>query len=172
MKTELKWKQFLIGCILLALLSSCTITAPETPISELTTSSTPLTDIHSPTSCEEVEGTCLSLTFDGENCTFQGPTKFAPGPVTLFFNNNSDGNAAVNFLMLLDGKTIVDVIEYNGEEPTSKHHPTWSRELGTFQRITPGGIQHWEGELEFADYFMVCVSFTLGVWLGTGLTVM
>jgi len=171
MKTYLFWKRFLIGCFFLVLLSGCATVAPEASASEQTATSIPSTDIQPPASCEEVEGICLSLTFDGENCTYEGSTEFAAGPVTLFFNNKSEGNAAVNFLMLLDGKTIEDVIEYHGEEPTTKHHPTWSQELGTWQRITPGGIQHWEGELEPADYFMVCASFTLGVWLGTGLTV-
>jgi len=171
MKTYLFWKRFLIVCFFLVLLSGCATAAPEAPTTQQTATSLSPTDILLPTSTEEVEGIHLSLTFDGANCNYEGPTEFAPGPVTLYFNNKSEGNAAVNFLMLLDGKTIEDVIEYNGEEPTTKHHPTWSRELGTFQRIAPGEIQHWEGELEPADYFMVCVSFTLGVWLGTGLTV-
>lgn len=172
MKTSLLWKQCLIGFFLLALLTGCATAAPETPTPEPTTTIVPLTATPKPTSCEEVEGICLDLTFDGENCTYEGPTELTSGPVTLFFNNKSEGAAAVNFLMLLEGKTVEDVIEYTGEEPTTKHHPSWSRELGTWMPIVAGKSQHWEGELEPGDYFMVCARLSpLGVWLGTGLTV-
>jgi hypothetical protein len=73
--------------------------------------------------------------------------------------------------MLLDGKTIEDMIEYQGEEPTSQHAPAWSQRMNTWKGIGPGRIHHWEGELESGDYAAVCTSFTLGTWLGTGLIV-
>ena len=155
---------FLTFLLLFSVITACT---PE-PTATLV----PPTNIPEPTSCEEVEGICLDLTFDGENCTYEGPTEFTSGPVILFFNNRSEGSAAVNFLMLLEGKTIEDVIEDIGEEPTTKHAPSWSRELGTWHPIPPGRSHLWEGELESGSYFMVCARLTpLGVWLGTGLTV-
>jgi hypothetical protein len=155
---------FLVIFLLLALITGCATAAQDPPTPEPTVMLGP--------SCKEVGGNCLELTFDGESCTYEGPTEIAAGPVELFFNNNSEGTAAVNFLMLLEGKTIEDVIEYNGEEPTTKHAPSWSRELGTWRPISAGESHHWEGELEPANYFMVCARLApLGVWLGTGLTV-
>jgi hypothetical protein len=165
MKTDLHWKRFSIGCLLLALLSSCATAAPETPTPG------PPTDIPGPTSCEEVEGACLSLTLDGESCTYEGPTELGPGPVALLFSNHGEGMAAGNLLMFVDGKTLEDLIEYNGEEPTPRHYPDWAQRMSTWKGIAPGRIHHWEGELESGDYAMVCTSFTVGTWLGTGLMV-
>ena len=121
---------------------------------------------------EGAEDGPLRLTFDGESCTYEGPTEITAGPVTLIFLNESEETAAVNFLMLLEGKTIEDVIEYHGEEPTSKHAPSWTRELGTWRAVRASESQHWVGDLEPASYVMVCARISpLGVWLGTGLTV-
>jgi len=124
------------------------------------------------TTCQDVGGTCLDLTFDGEACIYQGPTEVAVGFIALLFHNTSDGEAAVNFLELLEEKTIEDVIEYIGEEPATGHHPWWSRERGSWQPIPTGTSQKWEDNLTPGDYFMVCARVSpLGVWLGTGLTV-
>jgi hypothetical protein len=114
----------------------------------------------------------LELTFQGDSCSYAGPTELLPGPVELIFNNNGEGFAAVNFLELLEGKTIQDLIEYNGEEPSTKHAPSWSQELGTWKLIQSGEQHKWAGELEEGNYFMVCANMSpFGVWLGTGLTV-
>jgi len=82
MKTNLLAKLFVMGCLLFALLTGCATAAPETPIHPTTTPAPPTatlvpptdtpvppTDTPEPTSCEEVEGNCLALSFDGENCT-------------------------------------------------------------------------------------------------------
>jgi hypothetical protein len=114
----------------------------------------------------------LNLTFDGENCTYEGPTELAAGPVELFFHNQSDKMAAVNFLKHLEGKTIQDVIDYIGEEPSNKHAPSWTQELGTWTGVNSGDTHHWEGELEPGIYHMICArSYPFAVWFGTGLTV-
>jgi len=183
MKTNAVPMLLAIGCVV-ALLSSCATAAGETPATPVPPTTTPvpptITPAHPtatpapppvPASCEEVEGVCLDLTFDGESCIYDGPTEVASGSVTLLFHNKSEGSAAVNFLMLLEERTIEDVIEYNGEEPFMKHHPSWSRELGTWRPIASGGGQEWQGNLEPGEYFMVCARMApLGGWLGTGLT--
>jgi len=166
MKTSVLLKLLPAGYIILAIVAGCATATPETPATPVLPTRTP-----APASCEELEGTCLNLTFDGEGCIYEGPTEVASGPVSLLFHNMSDEFAAVNLLMLLDGKTIEDVIEYSGEEPTTKHHPPWSRELGTYKATAAGRNRHWKGELEPGEYFMVCAGFSSGVWLGTGLTV-
>ena len=86
MKTGLFWKRLLIGCLLFALLTSCATAAPEPTATDVPPTATP-----EPTSCEEVEGICLELTFDGESCIYEGPTDLNPGPVTIIFHNEGDG---------------------------------------------------------------------------------
>ena len=73
----------------------------------------------------------LNLTFDGDSCTYEGSTEITAGSVELVFANESGATAAVNLLELLEGRTIQDVIEYHGPEPTTAHAPWWTRSLGT-----------------------------------------
>ncbi|MGB9374250.1 MAG: hypothetical protein WCA82_08840 [Jiangellales bacterium] len=121
---------------------------------------------------EAADDGVLELTFDGAACTYDGPTQVAAGPVELHFVNDSDGPAAVNLLILDEGMTVQDVIDYIGPEPTTRHHPSWTHELGTWRQVASGDTQEWEGELEVGTHVMVCARLQpLGVWFGTGLTV-
>ena len=143
---------------------------------ESTTSSTTSTTMEPtttmPPTTEGREAVLLDLTFDGERCTFEGSTELTPGPIVLTFHNDSETDAAVNFLELLEEKTIEDVIEYHGPEPTKRYAPWWSRELGSWSRVSAGSSHEWETYLEPGSYFMVCARLSpMGVWLGTGLTV-
>ena len=114
----------------------------------------------------------LQLTFDGESCTYEGPTELTAGPVELLFHNESEGRAAVNLVRHTGDETIQDIIDYIGEEPTTKHHPSWTVELGTWRIIGPDETHRWEGELEPAIHHMVCARLSpIGAWFGTGLTV-
>ena len=135
--------------------------------------STPIspTDTPGPKSCEEVEGNCMKLSFDGENCTYDGPTDFKTGPVTLLFLNESEGIAAGNLMRHTGDETIQDMIDYIGEEPSTGTFPTWTHGLGTFQVIRSGERHTWEVVLEPGIHTMVCASPQYGIWFGTGLTV-
>jgi len=168
MKTRVTRKLLLTGCTLLTLLTAC---ATPKPTYAPRPTALPPVEVPAGTTCQDVGGTCLELIFDSEACIYQGPTEVGTGPIALLFHNKSDGEAAVNFLELLEGRTIEDVIEDMGEEPATGHHPWWSRELGSWQPIPAGKSQQWETDLKPGDYFMVCVRMSpLGVWLGTGLT--
>ena len=111
------------------------------------------------------------LTFDGERCTYQGPTDLKSGSVTLLFNNKSGVNAVVGLLRHTRDKTIQDMIDYMGEEPTTKHSPIWTQSL--LERSIPDDTSFaWEGLLDAGIHTMVCVGGSpQGVWFGTGLTV-
>jgi hypothetical protein len=124
------------------------------------------------TSCEEVEETCLELTFDGESCTYAGPTDFGEGLVTLLFINASELHAAVNMLRHAQGKTIEDMRAYFGGETSTKHAPSWTEDYGTWTGIAPGMIQVWRGELRPGIHTVVCASFCPWlVWFGGGFAV-
>ena len=52
-----------------------------------------------------IEPALLRLTFDGEACTYEGPKELPPGPVQVFFHNESDGSAATNMVSIDEGYT-------------------------------------------------------------------
>ena len=121
---------------------------------------------------EGAEDGPLRLTFNGESCTYEGPTELTAGPAALIYLNESEAAAAVNLVILDEGKTVQDIIDNLGPEPATGHHPSWSHELGTWRRVAAGESQHWEGDLEPGIHAMVCASLSpYGVWFGTGLTV-
>ncbi len=114
----------------------------------------------------------LRLTFNGESCTYEGPTELTAGPVELIYLNESEATAAVNLVILDEGYTIQDAIDDLGPEPSTGYAPPWTHELGTWKSTAPGESHHWEGDLEAGLYAMVCARLSpLGVWFGTGLTV-
>jgi hypothetical protein len=115
----------------------------------------------------------LELTFDGESCIYEGPTEINPGVATFSFINNSEGVAAANMIILDEGKTIQDVIDHNGPEPSQKHAPVWSSDVPyIWEEINPGEIHTWEGRLWPGLHALVCARIEpLGVWFGTGITV-
>jgi hypothetical protein len=113
----------------------------------------------------------LLLTFDGDSCTYEGPTLLKAGPVTLIFFNESEGAAAVNLVRHTGDETIQDMIDTFEEEPSTGHAPSWTREIHS--KGVPHGESHtWEGAMEPGIHSMVCIRLgPMGVWFGTGLTV-
>jgi len=171
METRLLSNQILIGCLLLALLAGCATAAPETATLEPTSKPMVPTSTHGPGSCREVGGNCLELSFDGENCTYTGPTALKTGTVTLIFLNESEGRAAVNLVRHLGDQTIQDMIDLIGEEPSPGHAPSWANPVNTWQIIRSGETYAWEGALKAGIHTMVCADPQRGVWHGAGFTV-
>ena len=122
---------------------------------------------------EGVEAGLLRLTFDGESCTYEGPTTHTAGPAVLVFLNESEGRAAVNLVRHTGDETIQDAIDYIGEEPTTRNAPSWTTDVrGVWRPVPAGESFRWEGDLEPGIHVMVCARWSpLGVWFGTGLTV-
>ena len=179
---KLKVTSFIAALIIaVTLVTACGATdapAASMPVQPTPTSAPPTatpipaTDAPEPLTCEEVEGICLGLSWDGESCTYEGPAELRTGPVTLLFHNESEGMAAVNLLRHTGDQSIQDAIEYIGEEPTTKHHPSWSRELGTWASVAPGSTHRWEGVLEPGVHHMACARLQpIGAWFGGGFTV-
>jgi hypothetical protein len=174
-------KALILLCIfvLFSLQAGCSIVSEETPVLEPASnqesesgSTVARTTTSDPISCNELEGNCLELTFDGESCDYEGPTGIKTGTVKLLFFNKSEGSATVNLLRHTGDETLQDVIEYIGEEPTTKHHPDWTEEVGTWWRVAPEETYIWEGSLEPDLYHMICVRYSpLGGWFGGGFTV-
>ena len=159
--------------VLVLLLSACGGGEEVVETLETTTSpsQTPTTEVATTTTDGAVEPIPLLLTFDGGSCIHQGATELTPGPINLTFLNESEGSAAINMIILEEGYTIQDVIDYNGPEPTTKHHPSWSQEIaGVWQVIASGESHQWEGDLEAGLYAgrwvrmsPLCAGFGFGV---------
>lgn len=123
----------------------------------------------------------LRLTWDGDSCTYQGPTQVNAGPVTLDFVNESEEEFRVYLMILDEGKTVQDVIDGIGPEPATGSPPDWTHSMGTWDSaVLPGETVSWEEDLEAGIYAMVCdarlpsdldVFRPWGSWFGTGLTV-
>jgi hypothetical protein len=111
------------------------------------------------------------LSFDGESCTYQGPTDLKSGSTTLLFRNQSGVNAVVCLLRLAGDKTIQDMIDFIGEEPSMKQTPSWGL-MVVEESVPPGTSYTWEGSLRAGIHTVVCATISPpGVWFGTGLTV-
>ena len=123
------------------------------------------------------------LSFDGESCTYEGPTDLAAGPVTIDIVNLREEPAeekwrlafAANLGRHRGDETVQDMIDYIGAEPSPKHAPPWVSHVQPSlwdQTVLPGQTLTWEGDLEPGTYTMVCAHLDpFGVWFGTGLTV-
>lgn len=114
----------------------------------------------------------MILTFGYAECVYEGPSVVSAGPANLTFVNNSGATGAVNVIELLDGKTWEDIVEYAGEQPSSKHAPSWTRDVRPWRPIPSGDTLLWEEELTPGTYAMVCANISpLAVWLGSSLEV-
>ncbi|MBW2248959.1 MAG: hypothetical protein JRF62_17630 [Deltaproteobacteria bacterium] len=171
MTTCLFSKKVAIGCFVIFLMTGCTIFEQATLTAEPTASLVSPTNTPEPTSCEEVEGNCILLIFDGENCMYKGPAIQEEGPVTLLFINNGDYLARVNLMRHQGEETIQDMIDYLGEEPSTKHTPTWAAALGPWVPVRSGERHTSEEILKPGIHTMVCADGRYGWWLGGGFTV-
>ena len=152
--------------ILIIVLCSC-----STPTLEPTAAQVMPTNTPAPASCDEVHGNCFELSYDGESCIYDGPTDFPTGPITLLFINESDGAAGAGLLRLVGNKTLQDMREYNGEDPTTKHAPDWSRIVFESKFVVSGQNLTLEGVLVEGVHGMICINPKRGVWFGGGFTV-
>ncbi len=177
------WKISVILCVVLvAFLASCadepetvevTVEVTATPMPP-TSTPIPPTATSVPTLCDDVDGTCLYLYFEGDGCTYVGPAELKPGPVTLIFLNENEESAVVNMIRLDEDRTMQDYLDHAGEEPSPFHAPYWVTHMGVWGAGDVGiGESHtWEGVLEPGIHFMVCGGRKpLALWTGGVLTV-
>jgi hypothetical protein len=144
----------------------------------------PLSPAVSPATSSAARGEVPSLTFDGESCTYEGPTDLKAGPVAIDFVNVMEEPEVeawrlafkVNLMRHKGDETIQDMVDYVGPEPSTTHQPSWVSNPQPapwdYPAVFPGQTVNWEGNLEPGTYTMVCALFDpFGVWFGTGLTV-
>ncbi len=69
----------------------------------------------------------IQLTFDGEQCTYEGPSVLSAGQgqVEVVYHNQSSEDAWFNFARLDEDKTTQDMIDYIADDPTA-NVPSWT----------------------------------------------
>ena len=67
----------------------------------------------------------IQLTFDGEQCIYEGPSVLSEGEVEVVFNNESSEETVFWFGRLDEGRTTQDVIDYVADDP-SADPPSWT----------------------------------------------
>jgi hypothetical protein len=165
----------LAALLLIAGCSSDGEAANETSTTVLatTTTGTPAPTVAAPETVNSTASTAqlLRLTFDGETCTYEGPTQLRPGPAELIYTNDSQGKAWVALNRHNGDETIQDAVDHFGPSPSPTPCPDWKSDVAR-SSVAPGETYRWEGDLETATHHMVCYQTSpLQVWFGTGLTV-
>lgn len=142
----------LAGCILLAVLASCTSPEPDSP-------------------CDSEEGPCIAVTFDGTNCTVEGRTDTHADEFALIFANESEGQARVEGARLKEDKTIEDLVEDTESRPEG-YAPSWATPLGFWDKIVdPGETVTFRSSLLPADYGILCFKVPQYAIFGDGFTI-
>jgi hypothetical protein len=63
------------------------------------------------------------------------------------------------------------MIDYLGEQPSHKHRPSWTDELGPWELVGPGERYSSVHILEPGVHTMICADTRYGWWLGGGFLV-
>jgi hypothetical protein len=105
MDNEHKWNRYLVGYLLLALLTGCASSVQETP--------TPEPNI------------LFEVSLEGDDCTFTGPSEVPTGMIDIAFDIKGDLNFGPWVDRFVDGKTYQDFLDiYIGPEE-SHPEPVW-----------------------------------------------
>jgi hypothetical protein len=90
----------------------------------------------------------LQLTFDGEQCTYEGPSELSAGEVEIVYHNESSEVIWFDFGRLNEGRTTQEIIDYtvDGVEPPSWWVRVWNQSrisanassIPTMQTVAPG----------------------------------
>ena len=78
----------------------------------------------------------VQLTFDGEQCIYEGPSVLSAGEgeVEVVFHNESSEDSFFNFGRLDEGRTTQEIIDYIADDPTSDA-PSWWFDVWVQTRI-------------------------------------
>ena len=144
-------------------------TATNTPVpSTATITNTPTPR---PSLCEGVEGDCLEIRYEKDNCTHVGPEIVPAGQITLVFSNYANSAVGIDLEKLDEGKTWQAMSNYMRPLPFMGSQPDWSSDV-IMVSVPPGDSTKRQEELTLGIYISVCgQSGRPGVWLGGQLIV-
>lgn len=76
----------------------------------------------------------LQLSFDGEQCLYDGPDALSPGEVEVGLHNLSAERVWADFVRLDDDRTIQDVVDFMAD-PASSGRPAWTRRVWSINSL-------------------------------------
>ena len=120
----------LLGILILLLVAGCNSykAVPEVQPIETSTSSplTPTNTSGPPTPTLVAELILFGeVTFDGTECTVNGPSEVPRGVYYFIFNDESDKNLEIWLNQILEGKTFEDLVDWQEEPGVYLPPPTW-----------------------------------------------
>ena len=117
------------------------------------------------------ESRVLQLTFDGEQCSYEGPSVLSAGEVEIAYHNESAEISFVSFVILDEGKTIQDMLDYIADSKTSQ--PSWTSYVWNREPVSAGeSVATQNAVLVPGLHALVCGTLAPIVdYFGSGLTV-
>lgn len=100
----------------------------------------------------------LRLTFDGEECRYEGPATLSPGPVEFEGHNLSAGHAWMDFARLDQDRTVADVRAWQAADRTGS--PPWAQGLISSPTLSAGSSYTADVVLEPGLHVLVCGTWT------------
>ena len=103
----------------------------------------------------------IVITFDGEGCTYDGPSVASEGNRIITLKNNSEREVLLDMTRIDEGKTWQDVLDHFGEVES---WPPWLS-YGIVTGYSPDNPEVWEYTLTEGMYSIICWSSSpSGVW--------
>ena len=157
-------QQVMWATLITLLLVGCgTPAATPTPI-QPTETSTPTSEPLPETVAE------FEVTFDGNECTVSGPSESLTGHHSFILNDLSDKRVDLWVGRLLEGKTVQDLLDEQGEPGVWWPKPSWffyAQQIGTAW-INENGGKVWtyllNEEGEYVIYVGIYLADTKNLW--------
>jgi hypothetical protein len=147
---------FTIVTVAAFLLTGCADGQDESAAAATESSST--TAEETTTAEEPDQGVVLTVNFDGDTCTYDGPTELSPGAVTITLVNKSSKTAYVDVAKLNADVTFEDFVAFHTPEPHEGARPD---QLATFDfgetQAYGGDNGSTSGALETGEYALACL---------------
>jgi hypothetical protein len=126
--------------ILITFLSACTALQPEP-----TPTSIPPTETSSPPTPTLAPEPIFfgEVTFDGNECTMEGPEEVSRGRYYFILNNESDINLQIWINQLLEEKTFQDLVDWQEEPGVYLPPPKWIDHPRTMFSEEAGTLVHF-----------------------------
>ena len=119
------------------------------------------------------ESRVLQMTFDGEQCTYEGPTVLSAGEIEITYHNQSAERGWAWFGRLDEGRTIQDLLDYNAD-PSSFGQPLFATSVWIERTLSANSSSTPKTAIvEPGLYFLTCGTWTPSyvIYTGTALTV-
>ena len=119
------------------------------------------------------ESRVLQMTFDGQQCTYEGPTVLSAGEVEITYHNQSAERVWADFTKLDEGRSIQDLLDYNAD-PSSLGQPLFASSIWIERTLSANSSSTPKMAIvEPGLYFLTCGTWTPSyvIYSGSALTI-